>query len=123
MPSPSWLLLFWSGCAATCAAAAAGSIVGGRGARTWSLEPRRHSAVISLAATIAAGALIYPVIYGVVFETISRADVPAGAVMGSVHALLAVIAAHAAGAPRAMPRMAVMHLTYGIVLALLYVTP
>jgi hypothetical protein len=123
MPSPAWLLLFWSGCAATCAAAAAGSLVGGKAARSWSLEPRPVSAALSLAATIAAGMLIYPVIYGVVFETIGRADVPAGAVMGGVHAVLAVAASHRAGLPRTMPRMAVMHLIYGIVLALLYVTP
>jgi hypothetical protein len=123
MPAPSWFLLFWSGCAATCTAAAAGSLVGGTAPRTWSLEPRHVSAARSLATTAVAGALLYPLVYGLIFETMGRADVPAGLALGGVHAVIALFAARAAGNRGAMPRMAIMHVVYGVVLALLYVTP
>jgi hypothetical protein len=123
MPAPSWLILVWSGCAATCAAAVAGSLFGGRTPRSWSLQPRPRSGTGTLAATIAAGVLIYPLIYGVIFEVLGRADVPVGAVMGGIHAVLAILAARATSRPMDMFRLAVMHLTYATFLALLYVTP
>jgi hypothetical protein len=120
---PSWVLLFWCGCAATCAAAVTGSLVGGSAPATWSLRIRAAPGVRSVAGTILAGVVVYPPIYGFIFEAARRADVTAGLALGLAHAILVALAARWAGRADGMPRLALMHVVYGAVLALLYVTP
>jgi uncharacterized membrane protein YeaQ/YmgE (transglycosylase-associated protein family) len=123
MPAPSWFLLVWSGSAATCVAALAGALVGGSAPATWSLLPRHRSNVRSLAATALAGAVIYPLIYGIVFETLGRADATLGLIMGAGHATVAAAFADPLRTPRVALRVAFMHFLYAVGLAFLYVTP
>jgi hypothetical protein len=123
MPTPSWLLLVWSGFAATCAAATAGSLLGGRAPRAWALVPRPPSASASLAASLLAGAVLYPIFYGLAFEITSRADVLTGLAMGTVHGSLAFALSRPAAAHRPALRLAAMHVVYGATIAFLYVTP
>lgn len=123
MTWPSWILLFWCGCAATCAAALAGSLVGGTTAGSWSLRVRPGTGFRNALGTGMAGVVLYPAIYGLVFEAAGRADVITGLVLGLVHAIVVALAAHWAGRSEGMPRLALMHVVYGVVLALLYVTP
>jgi hypothetical protein len=123
MPAPSWILLAWSGCAATCVAALAGSLFGGRAHAPWALVPGVRSGLGAALATLAAGTLLYPIIYGMIFETMGRADMFVGAAIGAVHAVLAFFA----GRPRELPsvafRLAFVHLVYGTTIGFLYVTP
>jgi len=123
MITPAWLLLIWSGLAAACFAAVAGVLVGGEAAARWSLAPvphsRRHGALWSLGA----GVLIYPVIYGVAFELMQRADLLTGGVLGLLHAIVIFIIVRRNGSTHQAIRAAVVHLMYGIALGFLYVTP
>jgi hypothetical protein len=123
MPAPSWLLLAWSGFAATCVASLAGALVGGDEPHTWSFLPRSRSALAALLTTLAAGLIAYPLIYGAVFEHLARADARLGAILGLGHAVIALVFALPARAPRSAGRVALMHALYGLTLAFLYVTP
>jgi hypothetical protein len=124
MPAPSWLLLIWSGCAATCAAALAGSLIGGRAAGSWALLPRPRPTGRALGSTFLAGVVLYPLVYGILFELNSRSHLADGVVAGAVHAMLLLIAARRLTLPgRTAVRIAVMHVVYGAIIALLYVTP
>jgi hypothetical protein len=122
MNMPAWLLLLWSGAAATCAAAIAGVVLGSRRG-SWQLLPALWPLGRATAMSLAAGLLFYPVAYGIVFEASSRDDVVTGAVLGAVHGLAVLIASR----PRRDARLAVraggLHVIYGAVIALLYVTP
>jgi hypothetical protein len=122
MNMPAWLLLLWSGAAATCAAAVAGAVLGSRRGG-WLLlpavRPHRRAAVLSLAA----GILAYPVAYGVVFEATSRDDVVTGLILGTVHGIVVLLASRPRADVRLALRAAGMHVIYGAVIALLYVTP
>lgn len=123
MPAPSWLLLVWSGLAATCAAAVLGSLFGGRSVAPWALVPRTRSRAAAALATLVAGVVVYPMLYGLVFEVLGRSSAGTGLALGGIHG----VAAFLAGSPRTTPRPAVrsafMHLLYGVVIAFLYVTP
>ena len=123
MNAPSWLLLIWSGLAAACAAAVPATLVGGVPRGTWSLAPRPRSRSHGALWSIAAGGIGYPIAYGILFEVLGRSDVIVGLVAGFVHALLAMALARPRSEPRAAARAAIAHLTYGIAIAVLYVTP
>jgi hypothetical protein len=123
MPAPSWLLLAWSGFAATCVASLAGALVGGDEPHTWSLLSRSRSALPALLTTLAAGVMIYPLMYGAVFEHLARADAQLGTLLGAGHGLLALLFARPTREPRNAFRVALMHALYGVTLAFLYVTP
>jgi hypothetical protein len=123
MPAPSWLLLAWSGFAATCVASLAGALVGGDEPHTWSLLPRSRSALAALLATLAAGLIAYPLIYGAVFEHLARADAQLGALLGAGHGVIALLFARPTREPRNAFRVGLMHALYGLSLAFLYVTP
>jgi hypothetical protein len=123
MPVPSWFLLLWSGLAATCAAALAGSLIGGSAARPWTLLPGDRTRSAALLSTLAAGFVAYPVLYGFLFEVVGRSGVGTGLVTGAVHALIMFLAAGPRSDTRSALRVAAMHLCYGGVLAFLYVTP
>jgi hypothetical protein len=123
MSAPSWLLLAWVGAAATCAAALTGTLLAGRTRMAWALVPRPRSAAHALRATMLAGMVAYPIIYGVIFEAIQRSDVAVGFILGSVHAIIGFAFSRPGVQPGTAFRMAAMHLAYGTACALLYVTP
>jgi hypothetical protein len=123
MPAPSWLLLVWSGCAATCVAAAVGALVGGRAAAPWALYPRPARGARAFGASLLAGVIVYPAVYGLLFEAAGRADLRFGLILGAAHAVLAFAAAGPATARRRALRVAAMHVVYGVAIAFLYVTP
>jgi hypothetical protein len=123
VPAPSWLLLAWAGGAATCAAALVGSLFGGRNATPWSLVPRPRSRASAALATLLVGVIAYPAIYGLVFETLGRADIKVGLAAGVLHAALAGIAGQPRRQPAPAARLAVNHFVYVVLLSFLYVTP
>lgn len=120
---PAWLLLIWSGLAAASAAAVVASAIGGVPVASWSLAPaprsRSHGAVWS----ITAGVLAYPVLYGIVFELLHRADLRTGVILGAIHGAAMFAAARTEGTTRSALRAGVAHFVYGAVLAFLYITP
>jgi hypothetical protein len=122
MLEPGWLLLVWSGAAATAAAAVAGSVLGGRGG-SWLLlsQGRRRSTAVTL--SMLAGILGYPALYGLAFEALGRADVPAGLLLGLVHGAVVFAAARPLSRPGPAARLATIHMVYGTALGFLYVTP
>jgi hypothetical protein len=123
---PSWLLLLWAGVAATLAAGLAGAGPGVLiGAHMRTRGFRRHLGRFSLA--IALGTLVYPLLYGLVFETTARADLALGAGLGAAHGLLALIwtAIRPIRSSHSPARLQLLlgHLIYGATLGLLYVVP
>jgi hypothetical protein len=122
MHTPGWLLLVWSGAAATCAAAVAGAIFSAR-RRAWLLLPGRTAGAADVLASLAAGALAYPVLYGVAFELIGRADLPVGLALGLLHGVVMVLATGPRSRTGLAFRNGAMHLVYGATIAFLYVTP
>jgi hypothetical protein len=123
MPVPSWVLLLWSGFAATFVAAVFGNAVGGGAKRAWSLAPRARTRVDALRWSFLAGMLGFPILYSIVFELIGQSDIRTGAIAGLVHAPLAFLAAHPRDDRAAALRTAVMHFLYVVVFAFLYITP
>jgi hypothetical protein len=124
---PSWLLLIWSGLAATLAASVVGAgpgiLIGTRIPRRHRL--RRHLGRLLLGAAL--GVIVYPVLYGVAFEWMVRADLVIGAMLGAAHGALAILA-RAVRPPthRGAPgpgRLLAGHLVYGALLGWLYVVP
>lgn len=122
-PLPSWLLLAWAGGAATSAAALTGSLLGGRSHVPWALVPRPGSVLQALAGTLLVGLVVYPAVYGVVFETLGRADLTVGLAGGALHGVVAGLAGGPRRDPRRAARLAAAHLVYAAVLGFLYVTP
>jgi len=122
-PLPSWLLLAWAGGAATAAAAVTASLLGGRSHVPWALVPRPGSALKALTGTLLVGLVVYPAVYGLIFETLGRADLTVGAAGGVLHAIVAGLAGGPRRDPRQAGRLAAAHLVYAVVLGFLYVTP
>lgn len=123
MNVPAWLLLFWCGLAATCVAALAGSVVGGVPVARWSLAAAPRSRLHGATATLLAGALLYPLAYGLIFELLHRADYKLGLLLGLIHGMMAFLLARRGTATRNSFRVAIAHAAYGLVLGFLYVTP
>lgn len=123
MPAPSWLLLAWTGLAATAAAAITGSLFGGRASYAWAMHARARSAGHALAFTALLGLLVYAVVYGLVFEATSRADFPFGLLAGFVHGAVAFALSRPRAFPAAAFRVWAMHVAYGGTAAFIYVTP
>jgi hypothetical protein len=122
MPSPSWILLSWSGFAATLAAALVGVAVGAGAPRAWSLAPRAPTTSSALRATVVTGLVAYPLLYGLVFELLGRADLLIGLMAGSLHAIIAFFLARPRAHPATAMRSAAAHLVYVTVLAFVYIT-
>jgi hypothetical protein len=122
MTAPSWLLLAWCGLAASCAAAIAGSLM------PRAERDRPRSAIVRSAA---AGLIALPLIYGLIFEALQKADFRTGLALGAAHGVLAVLLAARRTGPHAPPRVqlriaaraAVLSLVYGVTIGFLYVTP
>ena len=123
MIMPAWLLLIWSGLAAASAAALVAPALGGVPVAAWSLAPLPRSRAHGIAWSIAAGMFAYPLLYGIAFELLHRADIRIGLLLGAVHGAIMFLAARRASTTRAALRAASAHLVYAAVLAFLYVTP
>jgi hypothetical protein len=136
---PSWPLLLWCGLAAAIAsewiAGLCASLV--RRPDTRSAAPRlmsrpRGSTLVSLLT----GTLLFAPIYGIAFESIGRADLSSGALLGLIHGILATawsLSAARRGNARIRPpvRSILLHraartavrVIYGATLGFLYVVP
>jgi hypothetical protein len=123
LTAPAWLMLIWCGLAAACAAAVPATIVGGVPRGTWSLAPRPRSRLHGAAWSLLAGGVVYPILYGVLFETLNRSDLRIGLVAGAIHGLIAFLLARPRTTFRAAARAGTAHLVYGAMIAFLYVTP
>jgi hypothetical protein len=121
MNMPSWLLLLWCGLGGTCGAAVVGALLGGATRASWSLDPRPESIARGVAWSVLAGLLVYPVVYGVLFETLSRSDYRIGLLFGAGHAVIAIITYRRNLTNAASLRLAAMHIAYGTITAFLYV--
>lgn len=122
MLAPSWVLLAWSGFAATVAAAVYGAVAGGDMPRAWSLAPRPDSYASALRWSVGAGLFIYPILYALLFEAIGRADVLAGLAAGVLHAFTAFAFVRLRHDGATALRAAGLHLVYVVVFAVLYIT-
>src|SRR5687768_1551590 len=123
MPVPSWVLLIWSGFAATFAAAVFGNAVGGGIPRAWSLAPHARTRADALRWSCFAGLLGFPILYSTLFELIGRADLTVGTLAGLIHAALAFLAAQPHADRATAVRAAGIHFVYVVVFAFLYITP
>lgn len=123
MIMPAWLLLIWSGLAASVAAAAVALAIGGARTASWSLAPVPRSRTHGALWSFAAGVLAYPILYGVIFELLHRADLAIGLSMGALHGAVMFVIARRHGTPRAALRTALAHVIYAATMAFLYVTP
>lgn len=123
MIMPAWLLLIWSGLAATCAAAVTARAIGGVSSAPWSLAPMPRSPLHGALWSLVAGLAAYPLLYGLIFEALHRADVPVGLALGLVHAVILFAFVRQRDTSRAAFRAAVPQVIYAAVLGFLYVTP
>lgn len=122
MAAPSMLILFWCGLAATVTAAIVGALLGPRTPTAWALLPDL-SGWKAFGTSMLVGTAVYPLLYGLVFEVFHRADIGIGVLLGIAHASTTLVIGRPRQRPRLALRIAAMHLTYGLTLALLYVTP
>ena len=68
--------------------------------------------------------ILFPVLYALLFEALGRADLVAGAALGTLHATIGAVAARAdAPAPSSILLRSLARILYGIVFAFLYVVP
>lgn len=123
MIMPAWLLLLWSGLAAAGAAALVAYAIGGVRRASWSLAPTPRSRSHGAAWSLLGGMVVYPLLYGVTFELLQRADVITGLILGTIHAAVIFAVARRRGTIRAALRAAFAHIAYGAVIAFLYITP
>ena len=118
---PAWLLLAWSGLAATLVSASVRALL------PLPDDPGRPSAARRLTRSVILGLLAFPLAYGLAFEAIERADLLAGAALGLLHGLLEAGLRMRAATPDHR-RRAVLHgllggLSYGLVIGFLYLVP
>lgn len=123
MHAPSWLLLFWSGFAATLAAAIVGTALGRGAPRAWALTPRPRTGPAAFGTTLFAGLVAYPALYGFLFEFGARAEIRTGLIAGSLHALIVFLLGRRLLGNAVSFRMASANLVYAVTLAFLYTTP
>lgn len=127
MHAPSWVLLAWSALAATLASLGLRALLPPprpRGAAhgTSGVRPGRAGA---FARDLFLGLLLLPPLYGFAFEALGRADLVAGAALGTAHGLLdaAIRARTASPRGRAIARALTGGIAYGLALGFLYVVP
>ena len=119
--TPAWLLLAWSGLAATLVSACVRALL------PLPPGPGRRTAAHRLARSVILGLLAFPLAYGLAFETIGRADLVSGAALGLLHGLLEAglrlrnAAPHHRGRPFALGLLG--GLSYGLVIGFLYLVP
>lgn len=94
MPAPSWLLLFWSGFAASMASewivAAVRALFTTKNPLSRTARPRLMSAPrASVPLALAIGTLVAAPAYGIIFEWWNRADLMAGLALGTLHGAIA----------------------------------
>lgn len=115
---PGWLLLLWCGLGAAIVAWPLA-----RASRNGTVRTGRGRRLLAVGLEL----LLFPVLYALLFEALGRADIVAGAALGTLHATLGVIAARP-GRADAPPGSAILlrslaRILYGIVFAFLYVVP
>ena len=122
--TPSWLLLVWTGLAATLAIAAIfAPLFGSRGPRgsVYFFRPRAFPDFLLLALL---GILVYPLVYGFIFDSIHVASAFSGAVTGALHGVaLVAISAIRRRRPEMPGITLLLYVAYGAVLGFFYVTP
>ena len=123
MVMPAWLLLVWCGLGAATAAGLAAMMIGGIPFATWSLATLPRTRLHGILCSVGCGLFIYPVIYGLIFEVLHRADLLTGTLLGAAHGLVLFLTTRRRAPLRPALRVAAAHLVYGAVLAFLYVTP
>jgi hypothetical protein len=149
----SWPLLLWAGFSATIAVTWLAFVARRFG---WTrLSPVRvlgcffasnadgvGSRLIGTLLHFAAGGIVLPLIYGVIFELTGQAEIPFGLALGALHGIIAGLAlplitsqAHCTGVPRdpgifgwrlglaTPPGLLLAHALYGGVLGYVYVVP
>jgi hypothetical protein len=94
MPSPSWMLLFWCGLVAALASEWLAAFVR-------SLRPRpkldragprlMNKPRGSVPIAVAAGTFVFAPLYGLLFESVSRADLLTGSLIGAAHGSLTAV--------------------------------
>jgi hypothetical protein len=90
LPDTSWLLLIWTGLAATIFASVLVAPLAAKNARGAIPYMRPASLGDSLLLAVL-GVLVYPAIYGLILDALHTASILAGAVLGLVHALVLVL--------------------------------
>lgn len=123
MMMPAWLLLVWCGLGAATAAGIVATIIGGIPSASWSLAARPRSRFHGFLWSIGLGMLVYPLVYGLIFEALHRADLRIGLLLGAAHGLILFVTSRRRMPVRPALRAAVARLVYGAVIAFLYITP
>jgi hypothetical protein len=124
IPTPSWLLLLWTGLAALLAAALIVAPLAGPRAPRGAIYFFRPEGFAQYLLLVFLGLVLYPLLYGLAFDLTHTASVLSGAAAGLAHAagLLAIRAARRARIQ--MPLLTLLlYVVYGAVLGFLYVTP
>lgn len=115
---PGWLLLLWCGLAASII-----TLPIARTTRRTTPRPRAGHRLVRIALEL----VLFPIVYAVLLEGLGRADLAAGAALGTLHAALGVLAARLRGgeAPAldTVLRSFLARILYGLVFAFLYVVP
>ena len=112
---PGWLLLLWCGLGAALVAWPLA-----RASRNGTARTGRGRRLLAVGFEL----LLFPVLYALVFEALGRADLVAGAALGTLHATIGAVAARAdAPAPRSILLRSLARILYAIVFAFLYVVP
>ncbi len=116
--------MLWTGLAALLAAAALIAPLAGPDAPRSAVFFFRPAGFADFLLLLTLGMVLYPLVYGAIFDLIHVANLVAGATVGAVHAAI-LLAAQTLG-QRRIQRPSVTILTclvYGIVIGFLYVTP
>lgn len=123
LPDTSWLLLIWTGLAATIFAAAVIAPLAARGV-SGSVLFMRPASIADTALLALLGIVVYPAIYGTILDTLHSASILTGAAIGVAHAIVLVFALGINRRGNATIRAILLtHVAYGAVLGFLYVTP
>jgi hypothetical protein len=123
LPDTSWLLLIWTGLAATIFAAAVVAPLAARETRG-SLLFMRPASVTDLLLLAVLGIIVYPAVYGTILDALHSASILTGAALGLAHALVLLLTARVQRiGSTAVRTLFLTHVAYGAVLGFLYVTP
>ena len=123
LPDISWLLLIWTGLAATIFAAAVVAPLAARGERG-ALLFMRPASIADACLLAALGVIVYPAIYGTILDAMHSASILTGAALGLAHAIVLTLSPRSSRRVNATVRAIVLtHVAYGAVLGFLYVTP
>jgi hypothetical protein len=122
--SPSWLLMLWTGLAALLAAAAIIAPLAGSTAPRGALLFFRPAGFVDFLLLLLLGLVLYPLVYGTIFDLLHVATILSGAGVGAAHAAVLLLVQPLTHRRIDAPAVTVLTcLVYGIVMGFLYVTP